>query len=287
MQAIDTRRTIDDLRVLHVDLEPHLRDVYVEGRTDAVLIRWFLDRAGLDVGRVYAVDDRLVVDRERLDALDLTPGARNRVIALAAAAQDWDIRRAAITCVIDADRDYVVGGPTYDNLLRTDGGSLDLYLFQPRPFEHFLRLVLGLSEAAVPLMIQLIPTLQSLFVIRTALHLHHVKLVPNFVSCCDLVRGSVDEGELVRRSLAQAGRMGELDETMTQIESTRKLLPPDPMKSIRGHDVPYLLVRRLNLTNEWARPEVIEQAWRGCLELDDLRPWPLFQSLVVRLSYRD
>ncbi len=282
--TIDNRRTLEELRVLHVDLERTLRDVYVEGRSDASFVRWYLKSSGLHTTGVYAIDDRASISNYEVTAAGGEIGPRGRVIALAAATQRWAHQEPGVTCIVDADRDHVLGGPEFENLLKTDVGSLDVYGFQPRPLDQFMRLVVGVNLSAEVVIRDLTPMLQGVFVARASLHTMGIRLVANWVSCCGTTAGAVDVSELLRRSLAREGAESELPKLIAVAESVRARLPADPLQSIRGHDVAPLLIRRLGLTNDWAKPEVVERSLRGCLNIRDVNERPMFEVLRGRLG---
>src|SRR5262245_25675672 len=99
------RRTISELTTLY-ELEPTVRDVYVEGPTDRAFVTAVLRRAGRDNVQVREVD-LVNVMADEVRALGLTIGSRQRVIALAlllerAAASDLSQQ---VVCVADADEE--------------------------------------------------------------------------------------------------------------------------------------------------------------------------------------
>jgi hypothetical protein len=51
----DDRRTIEEL-IARYELEPTLRDIYVEGYTDALFFRWFLQKSNATNAIVYEID---------------------------------------------------------------------------------------------------------------------------------------------------------------------------------------------------------------------------------------
>lgn len=280
-----SRRRVEELKTLY-RVQPALKDVVGEGRTDARLIRWYLHEHGLRHVKVYAIDDRVEIPSEMVFAAGGEVGARGRVLALAAEAATWELIQTSLTCVIDYDRDCFLpsGSPPQAHLLRTDVGSLDVYAFQPRPMQQFIDLVSGRADGAAELIAQLLPALNELFLVRSALHADGVALVSNYGNCCDT--GSeptaVDAEKLVRRSLAVVGAGRSFGATVARVEALRSGLPSDSLLAVRGHDIPVLLVKRLGLKNEWARPEVVETTLRACLSTADLDDYPLFRRLRER-----
>ncbi len=68
------RRTLEEL-VTRYQLEPELRDIYVEGKTDKILLEWFLEQKGVENFAVYEIDtveiptQKLFLNFFRLDYL--------------------------------------------------------------------------------------------------------------------------------------------------------------------------------------------------------------------------
>jgi len=124
------RRTIPELVTLY-ELEPSVRDIYVEGPTDRAFVMAVLRRVGrydIQVKEVDVVD----VPSTELTKLGLTIGSRQRVIAVALL-----LERASTTdlitqvaCIADADAE--AGSPPAINgrlLLYTDVACMTVYAF--------------------------------------------------------------------------------------------------------------------------------------------------------------
>jgi hypothetical protein len=75
------RRTIEEI-IVRYELEPSLRDIYVEGLEDKSLIEWFLSQHGQTNCAIYDVDT-IEIPAELLFAENLVDGNRSRVIFLA------------------------------------------------------------------------------------------------------------------------------------------------------------------------------------------------------------
>lgn len=288
MPPWDSRRSLRDLSVLHKELEPGLRDIYVESRADAMLFRTFLKEMGVRADGVYPIDDRAIVDSDIVREAGGEVGPRGRLIGLASVVTTWGLDQPGITCVVDADRDGVFGGPTYPDLLKTDGGSVEVYAFAPRPLQRFLHLVLGRDVQAEQLIAMVSPALRELFLIRAVLHLHgpRIALVPKFTACCEFGghQVDVDSDELISRSLAAASAGSRRGVVLSHLETARQILPLDERALIRGHDIAPMLVKVLDLKNDWAKVEFIEKALRVCLRVEDLQDEPLFVQIRDRLT---
>src|SRR5580700_6636570 len=101
-----TKRPLRELRTLY-EVQPHIRDVIVEGRADAHLIQWYLNERDL-VAIVHAVDDRAEVTSDLVVRHGGEIGPRGRVIGLAHQVDEWEIAETTVTCIIDSDRDSLL-----------------------------------------------------------------------------------------------------------------------------------------------------------------------------------
>jgi hypothetical protein len=76
--ADDGRRTIAEL-IARYEVEPTLRDVYVEGDFDAALVSWFLRHHRCDGVVVYTIDT-VNVPKDQVISAGLEDGEKGRVI---------------------------------------------------------------------------------------------------------------------------------------------------------------------------------------------------------------
>jgi hypothetical protein len=288
VQPQDTRRTLKELRVLHTTLEPELRDVYAESRRDARFYAWLLQKAGIKVSGVYAIDDRLLVSASEVGSADGEVGPRGRLLGLAFAVTSWGIDDPRITCIVDADWDLIYGGPNYPDLLRTDGGSVEVYSFAPRPLQHFLDLVLSTDRDATQLLTDMVPLLNDLYMVRGILHRFGpgVPVIERFVACCTCCGSpwTVDVPDLIKRSLNAAALADSLAVMLEEFDKAGRALPVDRRLAVRGHDIAPILAKGLGLTNEWSKREVIEGSLRGCLQFDDMEQTSLLTELRGRFT---
>ncbi len=100
------RRTIDEL-VARYELEPELRDIYVEGHLDRSIIDWFLSRKNISDVKVYEIDT-IEVPAELVEEKSVATGNKGRVIALCCELQDRIRRTLSVMCVIDRDFDHIL-----------------------------------------------------------------------------------------------------------------------------------------------------------------------------------
>ena len=285
--ALITARPLRELRTLY-EAKPQIRDVIVEGRSDARFIKWYLSERQL-FALAHAVDDRAEIPSSQVLSFDGEVGPRGRVIGVAHQVDEWKLAKTTVTCIIDSDRAALLEAPTAfpGCLLTTDFGSMEVYFLQTRPFSQFLRLVLGRDEDPDELIKKLIPALNEICVVRAVLHWSGlgIPLVRDFAACCEFTRDSiaVDTNKLLDRTLSGRDR-DHRDNLLGQVQAVRTRVPKERRLAIRGHDIAPLLIRELGLRNVWATPEHFEAAWRGCVQASDLDEFPMFTQLRQRVG---
>ncbi|WP_139361524.1 MULTISPECIES: hypothetical protein [unclassified Mycobacterium] len=281
-----TRRQLEELRTLY-EIRPHFRDVVVEGRDDAALLRWYLAQCSMRNVRVYAVDDRVEIPSEAVKKVGQDIGARGRVIALAHEFDRWSTRQPTLTCIVDGDFKLFEPMPDSSSLLTTDYAAMEIYSLGDRPLSKFLSICARTDLSASLILDTLNPVWTALYVIRFILHRHaggH-SLVKKFAEKSLATNGDVtlDARELLRASISGAGKeeVGRLfDLYMEHLER----VPPNTLHGIRGHDVAPLLIRLLGLQNELAIPSVVEHLLRQSIDPLDLDENQLFIDLRNRLT---
>lgn len=284
-----TQRPLIELRTLY-QKSPRTRDVIVEGRDDARLVSWYLTERGLDALTI-AVDDRAVVPSDLVIRSGGEVGPRGRVIALAREVDDWELTEPSISCVIDLDRDPLEkklperGG----SLIVTDFGTMEVYMFQDRPFNQFLRVVLGRNDDAEALREKTLPALNDLYLVRAALHWSGmgIALVRDIATSCapDGDYLTLNAEDLLSRSL-QGSDKERISDLLAEVARLRKFLPENRLRAVRGHDMSPVIIRALGLRNVWARQDAFESAWRGCLQASDLDAFDLFRTLRSRVGIK-
>lgn len=283
----DSRRNLENLNLLHTQLQPDFRDVYVEGRTDVTVVSWYLRQRGLKASGIYAIDDRAYVPASLVLDSGAEVGPRGRLLALAKYMDEWSMEHPGITCIVDRDWDLVTGSMQADHILYTDFPAVENYLFTAAPFSKLLQLVLGNDRPEQQVKAALTPLLNQLYAARLALHLEGggVPGIDGFQGCCyrDGDRWLLNESLWIERSLAARRATDRKSAVLSKLEEIRVALTAS-FSAIRGHDIAPALILELGLKNEMAKPTVLEQAWRGCLSAEDLDHFPLFTSLRERLS---
>jgi hypothetical protein len=204
------RRTIPEL-VARYDLEPSLRDVYVEGPSDRALVE--LAFSALDDGvyaRAYEVDT-VQVPRALLDARGLTNGSKGRVLALADELSRNCTRNlaASVVCLADIDLDRMLERcRDYSLLVYTNNLSLDSIMATSGFLSKLLKVVLlGFPQTSQKLLEQMVPILNERLLQRVAADVLEInEAAPPIGRLCTYDGTSLrcDMNEFVHRWLAKA-----------------------------------------------------------------------------------
>ncbi|MBC6432891.1 hypothetical protein FM036_19965 [Nostoc sp. HG1] len=244
----EVRRTLDEL-VTKYELEPDLCDIYVEGKTDKLLIEWFLDQKEHQGFVVYEIDP-VEIPAQILFEQGLKDNNRSRVIALALYIQDkLSEIPLHLTCIADKDFDLLFGKEYQcDLLLFTDYSCLEMYLFNEVLLDKYLRLGLRLSQPrAREVLNQLSRVLEDLFLIRAtneALELNMTWL-GKFSDCCELDKNNnpvqFDLKTFITKYLDSNGNRSQESSFITKLEELRAKELIEIRYKIHGHDFTELL----------------------------------------------
>lgn len=123
----DTRRTIDEL-VTRYELEPDLKDIYVEGDFDKEILCHYFKCNNTTDRTVYVIDS-VNIPYEILMKNGLTEGNKQRVIALARELSSIP-ENGSLKFLVDKDLDHWLGEiEKTGRLIWTDFCSMELYFF--------------------------------------------------------------------------------------------------------------------------------------------------------------
>lgn len=287
MTTSPVRRTLEELKTNYL-LYPEYREVFVEGRIDARVLKWFLSENGLTDVQVFAVDDRVDVPSEVVCAVHPEVNARGRVVALAQTSAAWGLSGPSITCIIDADFDCL-DNPNYGacaTLLCTDYSAMEVYVLKERPLTKLLGQVADPGTLANQVVATLTPAWRRLYALRYVAHRHSDELSPpkSFAKRCIQQNGELRSVSEMIRTFSPSPTQDEVERLSRIFDATIKNLPKHPLQGIRGHDIAPLLISFLGLTNEFAKDEVIEALMRQSMELRDFMEENLFERLILRLK---
>ncbi|WP_373526159.1 hypothetical protein [Nostoc sp.] len=292
----EIRRTLDEL-VTRYELEPELCDIYVEGKTDKLLIEWFLDQKEHQGFAVYEIDT-VEIPAQLLFELGLKDNIRSRVIALALYIQDkLSENTLYLICIADKDFDRLFGKEYQcDLLLFTDYSCLEMYIFNKVVLDKYLRLGLRLSQPeAGEILNQVSKVLEDLFLIRAtneALELNMTWL-KKFGDCCKLNKNNnqiqFDLKTFITKYLNSNGNRSQESRFITKLEELRAKELIEIRYKIHGHDFTELLcwyIRpylREEIRNSY-NSEILAGSLLGCIDAEKLAQEGLFQNLLARIG---
>lgn len=249
------RRTIGEI-ITRYQLEPDLRDLFVEGSRDRDIYRWYLKECGYRNITVLQIDT-VEVTREILDFHDLGNGNRARLIGLAFELDtQFEAVLQFVRCIADSDFDFILGlHGGAQHLLYTDYTSVDLYTFGEEMLKKVLCLGFTHSEAQVESLLESItPILTEMFIIRAANErLGWGMTIPDFTRCCEIQgsRINFDRDVFVNRCLDSNAKRGDraiFDNVCTELEAVQL---SDRRKGIHGDDYFELLGWYLRRQRGW------------------------------------
>lgn len=204
------RKKLSELRTLY-ELEPKLRDIYVEGVFDKAFYSWYLEETGKSSTSVYDID-AVDVGQEVLEKYKLTGGNRDRVVALAFELDEvFPEALPYVICIVDKDFDAIEqDGVRAEHLLKTDYTSMEMYTWNRSTFRKVFKLGFGLGSIdADGISEQMGDILREVFVMRAANHrLGWGLAVKRVTRNCSLDGGTLqlDRDALLRKTLSRASR---------------------------------------------------------------------------------
>lgn len=284
------RHTIEELAVLY-ELHPKRRDIYVEGPTDAYLLRWFFGQTNNESVVIYEIST-VEIPVDVIKQYNLDDNNRDRVIVFAfVLASRLGEESLQTTCIADRDFDLVLNRQHNCGLLLfTDYTCIEMYLFNEKCMDKFLNIYIrGFTYSPAYILEQLSSTLQELFLIRLANKLCGLGLTwMTFERCCRLRDGEIicDTEDFITRYLNKNNMATKKEEFTNAAESFRQRLSDNPRYQMNGHDYIDLLAWYLakhGVDNKLCDSKVIERSLFGCAEYNQLCDELLFKQLLARV----
>ncbi len=282
---MELRRTLEEVRTLY-QMEPELRDLYVEGFVDQNFFHWYLERQGFDKVGVYPIQ-LIDVPSEILTRYSLPTGSnKSRLIALSheLATSPFSAR---VMCIVDRDFEGTTGHQHENACLhRTDGNSLELYALHPPVFQKFVLIALGgLSVPPKELLSQCIAALEKIYAIRGANErLGWGMSWISFRRYISIIGSSITlkVSAFIRAYLQKNDRWHAREEFTAAVQEMLGSLDEDPMKRIRGHDFSELLfaiVNTIRKEKQFGNPDTLESCMLATVEATDLDEHTLFRMI--------
>jgi len=247
------RHTVSEL-ITRYELEPALRDIYVEGYRDQYFLRWFFHYVGKSAVVVYPILD--AVERGELLQENGEGGNRARVIDLCvklSAALSPGVQN--VGGVIDKDYWELLGETCECPLLTvTEFSCLECYCLDDETLHKFSNVYLG-KGVEVSCYRTMFAVLRQLFLLRAAkISLGKSKWVDGFTKLCSLDGSKIvfefdeyvkrlvtaSEGQLTERSLRR--RFGELQDLAADVDFRQFINAHDLVSLLSWYSRNYLRV---------------------------------------------
>jgi hypothetical protein len=284
---MDQKRTLDELCAIYA-LEPGVRDIFVEGRSDQLFVEWYLRTNGVTIVSVYSID-LIDVPDDVLAVHNVSAGSnRSRIVALACELSKRCPDGLKVLCLADRDfEDYRPSASTSTYLLFTDCNSMDLYPFTAATMDKFCAVALGgFPLGCDELVRSLTAILERLFAYRLANELLGWSMgwIP-FGRYVEIRKGTITfkADGFLRAYLQKNRRWRERKIFDTEVNRVVARLSQDTRRRVRGHDFSELLlhmIRHLRTERKYGNTETLEGALRASLECADLREEPCFQRIL-------
>jgi len=290
MDIIPIKRTLQELLALY-ELEPTLKDVYVEGRNDCNLIRWFLDRKGRSDVRVRRIDSvELPSELFRIEGLQSNSNHDAVILLSEILSRRFSGRNLTVVCIADTDFDrHLKRCRKNDFLQYTDYTSLEMYLFDERCIKKVHEFTLcNFSVSTSALMRNMQEVLQTIYVMR----LSNEKLswsmrfvdIKGYTNWDGTTIGFKAEAFL-KSSLMSNGKIKSIVQFKEMTQRLSKKLHSDPRNNMRGHDFTYLffLTAKREGGRKWGIKtlDFFESVLCGFAELGALENEKLFKKLTA------
>lgn len=276
--------------VLKYELEPELRDIFVEGEDDVACLNTYFLKLGCKINAKVLPVDYVNIPKEEVDSFNLENNNRGRVIALSRKFENNRINPFTVTCIIDRDFDKILGN-NYENdiLLYTDYSCMEMYAFETRVLERFLQAHFGQNQfCASSLMAAMCNILQELFLIRLAnkeLNLFFTYLDFDRQICFENGTIIFNRDIYLRNYLNRNSALSKRNEIEDYINQRKRDWKDDSRFHIHGHDCMHLLTLFINKQKRQANYNeyTIWKTFFLSLELTEFLSYPLFNNLRNRV----
>jgi len=289
---MDEKRCINEILCLY-ELEPDLRDVYVEGVTDYLVIERFVSKYKIDNVRIIEVDD---IDFNGIysEYPDIKCNNKKKLLALGdKLSKLYDDTLNGISIIVDKDFDEIrdsIANCKY--ILYTDYNSLELYLFEPNIIDIFYKNILRRFPFDARQTLDLLgPVLVDKFLIRLALEIKGPYDSDKITDLCKSVEINKKTGAIIfdlkkhlHKILNNLRITKECGEFNNIIEESRKKLSKDIRNNIRGHDFIHLLFTYIDRikNNIGLTEDVCERSLFQCIDFSNLRGSELFSKIECK-----
>lgn len=291
---MDYKRTVSEIVTLY-ELEPSIRDVYVEGYSDKLVFNRFFKKYNLTDLSIKLIDD---IDFKELyhDYPDIKRNNKKKSLALANVIDGtFDKEIIGLTIIVDRDFDDIREGILCNCYLTyTDYSSIELYLFNEKVINIFYENILhGFPYDGGKTINALTKALVQMFLIRLILDNkgnYSKEQIPDFTKSIKVLarKGEIkfDHEAYLFKVLNNIGEIHNKEIWLKDISKLEKKLTKDDRLNIRGHDFIQLLFHYINKVKNRIRIncETMERSLFQCLDYSLLKEEVLFKYLEEKYS---
>jgi len=280
------RRTLPELLFLY-EVEPSIKDVFVEGDYDVAVVGRFLRDIGATTVVVRSIDT-VEIDDACLRCIGRDVGNRERVIFLAEQTSAVLSMEGRILCIADRDHsDWIGCLPTIRDLVLTDFSCMDAYVWSEAVVQRFLTVYCYRPRWQVAQFMEALRIpLQDMYRIRLAVRALELQLKWfNRLLCVELEEWSVafDIREFVRRLLNKNQVLREYERVLERVEAFESVCSRDVRYGLHSQDLSRLvawLLRRKGVRSVATDVGTVTRAMATCLSAPDLVEEPLFRRVA-------
>jgi len=281
----ELRRPAEEL-ICKYNLEPDLRDIFVEGDLDEYLLNWMISEKNISHLKVYNIE---TIDIPKNTIPKPWSGNKGRVIALSNLFMSELIDVDNVRCIVDKDFDQMTGCIiTSKYLLYSDFANMEMYTFNDlclkKLFESGLR-----KKFTADIFSGLSKVLQEVFIIRLVKELKYKnKTWVKLDRCCEYDK---DSGEINFNTKSYVSRLTgfletseEVDQFLKDTQEQKKHLNVDCRQQIHGHDYISILVwlaKQIGVKANLCNKESISSILWTSLLIDDFLSNSLLQNIIT------
>ena len=263
-------------------MDSTLRNLFVEGRSDRLFIRWALDHQGAcQIDEIGDVDLPVASGGNRARAISLADYLRTEL-----GSNEEALGRVRV--FVDADFDHLDGNVANLPLMLTDGRTLESYMLRPFYFEKIVRLAL-MNEKVNPAAVfaGTVKVCTKLAAVREIDRQQSLQLpiqqsrIGSFIDIDASAIPSIRVCDLVAQLLQKSGRQAShTPEIRSGIEDVEQVLKSyDPMYVVHGHDLETVLGEILQ-SLKYHRNKV-QELMRATFERRHIPEYPVLAAVVA------
>lgn len=286
----DIKRNVSEILAI-CELEPEMKNIFVEGWTDKVVIDRFLNKEHLYVVNVYPMDmvgfDEEYMTMTEQKCARLKSCNKEKVVYLASKVEE-KVDGCRMLCIIDRDWDTLFSKESNGRYLAyTDYNSMESYLYRE---EYIQEVVLNIFRIMGNFDVKAFMASVE-HICRFLFHLHGL-LIPLNAKMVDIDKNltydrqtnccKLDEGKLIVKIIQKNTKNTIPANFPNQIRERMNMLPADIRMEMVGHEMVKVLFYGLRKhKNVSMQEEDFANAYWLCLDSCVLKEEPLFHRILT------